>query len=114
MTGLPWLALAIGVCMNALANILVKAGVRDGSRPLLERITQDPWYILGMTSFGIALVFYSYALTKIPLTNAYPIMTGLGMAIVATASWFWFGEDFNVAKFAGMGLIFAGIVLLIQ
>jgi multidrug transporter EmrE-like cation transporter len=109
-----WIALAIGVVLNAAANILIKAGVRDGSRPLLERVLHDPWYLMGMTSFGLALVAYSYALTRIPLTVGYPIMTGVGMGIVAVAGWWWFGEPLGMIKLLGMACVVVGVVLLVQ
>ncbi len=111
---ITWIALAIGVVLNAAANVLVKAGVRDVSRPLLDRVLHDPWYILGMTSFGLALVAYSYALTRIPLTVGYPIMTGVGMGIVAVASWWWFGESLGMVKLIGMGFVLIGVVLLVR
>lgn len=109
---ITWIALAIGVILNAAANILVKAGVKGEQHGFLQRILSDPWYIAGMACFGAALVAYSYALTKVPLSIAYPIMTGAGMAIVCSAGYLFFQEPITTTKVLGMALIFTGITVL--
>lgn len=100
---MPWIILTIALIFNALANICIKVGVKD---------LQIKYIIFGVISFAIALGGYSFALTKLPLSVAYPIMTGCGFAIVATASYFLFGESFGILKMIGIFLIFSGIIFL--
>jgi multidrug transporter EmrE-like cation transporter len=60
----------------------------------------------------LALGAYSFALSRLDLSIAYPIMTSLGLVIVALASILLFGETFNGPKIAGTLLIIFGVILL--
>ena len=113
---MKWIILFVALSFNALANIFIKAGTKTYTGKMdwkfvLFLIT-NKFVILGVISFFLALIGYSYALTKFPLNIAYPIMTGCGFAIVATASYFVFGESFGLLKFIGIFLIFIGIIFL--
>jgi multidrug transporter EmrE-like cation transporter len=108
---IAWIALGAGVVLNASASLFVKAGMR-GDLPLAERIFRQPWLLLGLACFGLAFICYATALAKIPITVVYPVMTGLGMAIVTTAAALWFGEGITWTLIAGMALIVAGVAVI--
>lgn len=110
----PWLALGFGVVLNAGANVLIKLGMSriTGAQPLWARAMQEPALWAGLMAFGLALGCYSFALSRYPLSLAYPIMTGLGMALVYLASAGLFHEAIGPTRLAGAGLILAGVVLL--
>jgi multidrug transporter EmrE-like cation transporter len=52
-------------------------------------------------------------LSKVQLSYAYPFLS-LAYVVVGLYSWFFFGEDINLARIAGFGLIIAGTVLIAQ
>jgi spermidine export protein MdtJ len=111
-----WLVLLLAVVLNALANVLVKAGVNRldglGGGHLLHAALAEPLLYAGVVAFALALVAYAAALSRFELSVAYPLMTSLGLLIVALASWRWFGEAYDARKTAGTLLIVAGVVLL--
>lgn len=84
-----FLSLAIAVVLNATANILIKVGMLkignlDSLRflEIMNKMAKNYILWLGCLCFAIALVAFSYALSKVNLSIAYPIMTSLGYAIV--------------------------------
>ncbi len=113
---MSWFMLIIAVVLNALANVLIKASVnrlnarRDAS--LLLATVTEPLLYAGVAAFALALVAYAMTLRRLELSVAYPLMTSLGLVLVAIVSWRWLGEDYNLRKTAGTILVVAGVVLL--
>lgn len=111
-----WCALVLGMVLNASANIFIKAGVRQihpgqgGS--FFGQAVAEPFLYLGVVSFALALGAYTYALSGFDLSVAYPIMTSLGLVIVAGASVVFFGEVYTPSKIVGTALIMIGVYLL--
>lgn len=105
------------VC-NAVANILMKLGSQQFSDGLL-RIFQDPqlffrngYFFAGVVFFMMALVFYTVALSRLSLSVAYPIMTGLGFMIVVLFSVYSLGEQLWWWQILGVGFVLVGVILL--
>jgi len=78
--------LILALVLNAIANILMKLGSGDGG---LMVVVTDPrkffgngYLLFGIVTFVLALGFYTFALSKIQLSIAYPIMTSMGFLIV--------------------------------
>lgn len=114
---MKWFFLIIGLLLNATANILLKVAARHVERSeqsvgIIFRLFTDPFLLLGIISFGLALGAYSYSLTKFDLSVAYPIMTSLGLVIVALFSFFFFKESYHVTKILGTILILIGVILV--
>lgn len=110
-------ALAFGVVTNALANILMKVAAtklvrgEDWFQTLLGVVSNVP-LLAGIFCFVLALGGYTIALTRLPLTVAYPVMTGLGLMIVAIVSSAHFNELISFSRLIGMLLVFGGTALL--
>lgn len=113
---MSWIALSLGVVLNALANVLIKAGVsRVGPASggeFVSRALAQPLLYGGIVAFVLALGAYSFALSRLQLSVAYPVMTSLGLVIVAIASVALFGEMFSAKKMVGTALIVLGVILL--
>jgi len=112
--------LLVALVSNALANISIKLGVRSFSGGFTETLAK-PWlfvmnaYLLsGLVFFGIALVFYSLVLSKMNLSVAYPIMTGMGFLIVVSFSVWGLNEHLLWWQWLGIVFILLGVVLLSQ
>ncbi len=112
------LILALAICFNALANILIKVGMlrAGGMRLELESLLRDfalnPVVVLGVLSFALALVCYGYVLSHLNLSVAYPIMTSLGYAIVVLASVAFLGERLSPVQVVGLMAIVIGVWLV--
>ena len=114
---LHYVALIVGILFNATANILIKAAMRNvelGNGLVQTAISMafQPLLILGLFCFGVALAGYSFALTRIDLSIGYPVMTSLGLIIVAAYASISFREPFTLTKIAGYVLVLVGVVLV--
>lgn len=110
--GVYWV-LAASILANATANILIKVAMRGASiesiSGFVSRTTTEPalWFggLLFVASFG----GYSYVLSKLSLSTAYPLMTSIGLAIVVVYSTVFLHEGMTWQKAGGLILIIAGI-----
>lgn len=113
-----YIALTIALVANAFANILIKTGMRDGlpagagPAVLLKSILLNPLVLGGVALFGLNVVCYAYALSRIPLSSAYPIMTSLGFLIVIGASTLFLHETLGAIQIAGLVLILSGVAMV--
>ena len=111
-------ALIFALLANATANILIKNGMRrlelEGAGLVLvvRQILTNGAVLSGIILFGLNVLSYAYVLNKIPLSQAYPIMTSAGFFIVVTASVFFFGETLDIYQVSGLMLILAGVTLI--
>ncbi|HMN81309.1 MAG TPA: SMR family transporter [Burkholderiaceae bacterium] len=109
-----------GVLLNAFAQSLLKLGAnRLGPEPFagialwemaFKVLTQWP-YLLGFTFYGVSLVVWILALTRVPVTIAYPMLS-IGYIINALVARFWLGESLSVGGWMGIALICGGVVLI--
>jgi multidrug transporter EmrE-like cation transporter len=121
MSALTWLLILTGVALNAAAQLLLKLA----TRPLAHFTSFDaatmsssiailfrsvPFWS-GMLCYGASLCVWVAALTKAPVSSAYPMLS-LGYVAVAAVSAAWLGESLTTAKVLGIALICAGVVLV--
>ncbi len=111
-----YLILFLSLIFNALANVAIKAGMRSYSGGInldfISYVIKNPAIIIGLFFFGLAFIGYSFVLSKMQLSIAYPIMTGAGFLFVSIFSLVLFNESFNLLKIFGILFIFIGIVFL--
>jgi small multidrug resistance pump len=115
-------ALLLALVLNASANLMMKFGVREvgggdlqagrGNGGIVNMLAHNWVLLLGLLCFAVNVLFYTYALKKIPISLAYPIMVGAGFAIIALVAWRYLGESLSGGQWLGVGLILAGIVLV--
>ena len=111
-----WYALlGLAVLFNGLANVLMKAGMRNPPEAanvtamMKHYITSVP-LVVGLILFALNMLAYTQALTKLPLSVAYPIMVSLTGLIVITGSMMLFKESISWIQWIGFALIIGGIV----
>ena len=116
---LGFMVLCGAIFFNALANVLIKVGMLNktglfdhGVAGAFIRIITNPFALMGITSFGIAFVLYSGVLSKLDLSMAYPIMTGVGFLLVLLASILFFKEQVNTYRLMGIAAIIFGIFMI--
>ena len=106
--------LGFAIVCNATANILIKVGMNKvgdtkGIWELAKKAVMQPQLLAGIFSFILAFVSYSYILTKLNLSIAYPIMVSMGIVIVVTVSYLFLCESINIIQIIGFVLIIAGV-----
>ncbi|MGB3974985.1 MAG: SMR family transporter [bacterium] len=90
-------------------------GITDHNSTLSARLTGVylSWpFISGIVLFGLNLLCYTFALSKMQLSVAYPIMVGSGFAIIGVSSYYFFGERLTPVQIFGTLLILLGVISL--
>ena len=116
-------SLVVALVLNATANLMIRAGAKaiqaqhpgDAAVPILASMKAavvNPWIIGGVMCFGLNLAAYKYALTKFPVSWAYPIMVGAGYAIIVCVAAVWFSERLSVWQMVGVGVILVGVCIV--
>ncbi len=116
------IALIAALVLNAMANLMMKFGVRrfgpagidlnQGFSSAASGVLNN-WVLLGgLLLFATNVILYTYALHRIKISVAYPLMIGGGFAIIAVVAWKFLGETLSPGQWAGVGLVLAGIYLI--
>ena len=72
----------------------------------------NPLIALAIASYGLAFVFYSLALARLPLNVAHPIMTAGAIVVVGLSSFSFFKESISTSVLLGYAMLLGGIMLL--
>ena len=121
MTGTTWIgwaALGMAIAANVGANLLLKHAVDTGQKPtsgggtLLSQ--NPPFLVAGIVLAGILLGFYLLALRHLPVSIAYPVVTGTAMVGIAIFSAILFSEPLSLGKLTGIAGIILSTVLILR
>ena len=110
----------VGICLNAVAQLLLKAGTNAvGAIHLttgnwfstgIKLATQLP-IIAGLTCYVISVVVWIIGLSRVDVTIAYPLLS-LGYIINAIGAWYFLGEVVSAQRMLAIGVIIVGVFLL--
>ena len=103
-----WFVLA-GVLLNAAAQLLLKAGTN--AMPLGIRLAIEPHILAGLACYGISVVVWVVALSRVPVSIAYPMLS-IGYVVNAFAAWALLGEAVTPMRMAGIAVIVAGVFMV--
>jgi len=120
MTPATFAFLFTGICLNALAQLLLKAGTNAvGEIHLtaanwfatgLKLATQLP-IIGGLSCYVISVGVWIIGLSRVDVTIAYPLLS-LGYIINALGAWYFLGEAVSAQRLLAIGVIIVGVVML--
>ena len=120
MTTLSFALILTGVLLNAAAQLLLKAGTNavghfefhlDNLVPVGWKLATEPHILTGMMCYAISLVVWIMALSRAPVSIAYPMLS-IGYVINAFVAWQWFGEPLSAQKLLGISVIVVGVYLV--
>jgi multidrug transporter EmrE-like cation transporter len=121
MSLMTWVLILSGVGLNAAAQLLLKSATKplgqftvfnaDVLTSSIVILFKSLPFWTGMVCYGASLCVWLAALSKAPVSTAYPMLS-LGYVVVAAVSVGWLGESMTPAKIAGIALICLGVVLL--
>jgi multidrug transporter EmrE-like cation transporter len=120
MTILNWGLIFSGVLLNAIAQLLLKAGTNAVGHfnfstanilPVGWRLATEPHIVGGMTCYVISLVVWIMALSRVEVSVAYPMLS-VGYVLNAVAAWYFFGESVTLMRLAGIGVIILGVYIV--
>lgn len=120
-----FVALVIALALNAGANLLIKFGMRavdaelatsgplePGLVPLVGLLLRHWILLLGLACFAANVVFYAYALQKLPISVAYPIMVTSGFAIIVVVAGAMLSERLTPMQWVGVLAILVGVAMV--
>jgi multidrug transporter EmrE-like cation transporter len=112
--------LLTGVLLNAGAQLLLKAGTNrigefafsvENIVPIGMRVATSPPILAGLACYGVSVVVWILALSRVPVSVAYPLLS-IGYIVNAVAAWYLFGESLGAQKLVGIAFIIAGVWLV--
>ena len=117
----PQLALVLtGVLLNAVAQLLLKAGAgslagvelrASNALVIAGRLLMNVPILAGLACYALSVVVWILALARVEVSVAYPMLS-IDYVVNALAAWWLFGENLSGARIAGIGIILLGVWLV--
>ena len=114
----PELALILtGVLLNAVAQLLLKAGARviagfeftpANAVVIAGRVALNLPILAGLACYAISVIVWILALSRVDVSIAYPMLS-IGYVVNAPAAAWLFGEPLGALRVAGIGVIILGV-----
>ena len=115
-----FLILLTGVLLNAAAQLGLKAATRasgviqmTGSSLWQSGLTlvREPALWGALLAYGLSLIIWIVGLSRVPVSQAYPLLS-LGYVVNALFAWMLLGENVNLMRMGGIGIIMIGVLLV--
>jgi multidrug transporter EmrE-like cation transporter len=120
MSALSFSLILTGVLLNAAAQLLLKAGTNavghfefhaNNVLPVGMKLAFEPHILGGMACYVISLVVWIMALSRVPVSIAYPMLS-IGYVANAVVAYFWLGEAVTPMRMLGIGIIVLGVYVV--
>ncbi len=120
MNAASWALILTGVLLNAVAQLLLKAGTNAVGQfefsaqnivPVGIKLAFEPHIAGGVACYVVSLVVWIMGLSRVPVSVAYPMLS-IGYVVNAVAAWMLFGESLTAQKLTGIGFIVVGVFLV--
>jgi multidrug transporter EmrE-like cation transporter len=120
VVGLTSLGLLLfAVISAATGQVMLKHGMQlasarsssTGSSLVISAAT-SPWVLSGLVVFGISAIAWLGALSKVPLSIAYPF-NAIGYLVILTASIVILHERANLLTWAGSLMVVSGVIIVV-
>lgn len=98
-----WLYLTIAILTEVVATSALKAS---------QGFSQWQPSLLVVAGYGLSFYFLSLTLRTIPMGIAYAVWSGVGLVLITTVGWLWYGQKLDVGALLGMALIVVGVLVL--
>lgn len=111
-----------GVLLNAAAQLLLKAGANalgrisldvgvKGAFTLALSAARQPAILAGLGCYVVSVVLWIVALSRLPVSLAYPMLS-IGYVVNAFLAWWFLGEQPDPQRWLGIAVIIFGVVLV--
>ncbi len=111
--------LLFAVTTAAVGQVMLKHGMQTVSRhagnssaSLAVSAATSPWVLVGLAVFGISAMAWLAALSRVPLSVAYPF-NALGYLGILTASVLVLHERANILTWTGTLLVVSGLIIVV-
>ena len=112
----------LGVFLNAMAQLLLKAGMTHIGHfefsvanllPIGIKVALSPSIITGLFFYVLSVVIWLLVLSRVQVSYAYPMLS-VGYIINAFAAYLLFGEPLSILRMTGIFIIMTGVYLVAQ
>ncbi len=120
MSVLSFSLVMCGVFLNAIAQLLLKAGTNavgsfefsaSNLLPVGWKLATQPFIVAGLGCYVISVVVWIMALSRVEVSIAYPMLS-VGYVLNAAAAWYLFGEAVTPMRIVGIGVIILGVFIV--
>lgn len=112
---MPYFIILINALLMSAGQIFFKKAAifinEHSNLHLIKQYLLNPYFILGLATFGIATLTWTKILTTMKLSVAYPLMS-LSYIFTAIGAYFIFNEKLSAINAIGIFLIMSGVVFL--
>jgi len=100
---MAWLYLGIAIIAEVLGTTALK---------YCEGFTKLTPSVLVIIGYAVSFYCLSKVLNQIPVSIAYAVWSGAGVALVGFISWIWLDQKLDTAALIGIGLIILGVIVI--
>jgi multidrug transporter EmrE-like cation transporter len=120
MSALSFALVLLGVVLNAVAQLLLKAGTNAigefqftaaNLAPVGWKAATQPFILGGLACYVVSVGVWILALSRVEVSVAYPMLS-IGYVINAVAAYLLFGEAVSPQRMVGIGIIIVGVYLV--
>ncbi len=120
MSALSFSLVMCGVFLNAVAQLLLKAGTNavgtfefstSNLLPVGWKLATQPYIVGGLGCYVMSVVVWIMALSRVEVSIAYPMLS-VGYVLNAAAAWYLFGEAVTLTRMVGIGVIILGVFIV--
>ncbi|MBV8047436.1 MAG: EamA family transporter [Paludibacterium sp.] len=117
---LEFALILFGVLLNAVAQLCLKAGVRQIGHfdfspaniwPIGWKLATNLPIFGGLSCYVVSVVVWILALSRVEVSVAYPMLS-IGYVVNALLAWWLFGEMLTAQRLMGIAVIIVGVVLV--
>ncbi|WP_423456569.1 DMT family transporter [Ottowia sp. VDI28] len=110
----------LGVLLNAAAQLLLKAGVRQIGEfsftsanvlPIGWQVATNLPIVGGLACYVVSVVVWILALSRVEVSVAYPMLS-IGYVVNAALAWWLFDEAVGPQRLLGIAVIIVGVILV--
>ncbi|MDR2712199.1 MAG: EamA family transporter [Clostridiales bacterium] len=106
----------LNVISLVTGQVLFKVGTNgktiDSTGALIKTVF-SPLIFSGLILYVFTTMLWLYILSKMPISRAYPIQA-LAYPLVLILAQFIFNEHITTTRWIGMGIVFAGVIIVAQ
>jgi multidrug transporter EmrE-like cation transporter len=120
MNAISFSLILTGVLLNAIAQLLLKAGTnaighfafeRGNILPIGWQLATQPHIFAGLACYVVSVVVWILALSRVEVSIAYPMLS-IGYVVNALAAWYLFGEGVTPMRLVGIAVIVLGVFII--
>ena len=117
MSGVSLALILTGVLLNAVAQLLLKAGTNSIGAfeysaanivPIGWKLATEPHIVGGLSCYVVSVVVWIMALSRVEVSIAYPLLS-VGYVVNAIAAYYMFGEAVTPMRLTGIAVIILGV-----